>query len=142
MKALAKNGEVDLSSPEQMAKFKTAVSKAFDYLGYKEPDWGIVSMMDMAARVNHLDLNYILALDPSKAVLQNASTLLSTLGHEIVHLEGGYVQVHSQAWFDQEIQAHSWEVNNAGFTRVSKGYVAEMQFCISGLKEGAICGYR
>lgn len=59
-----------------------------------------------------------------------------------MHLEGNYVEIHSKAWFDQETEAHSWEVKNAGFAGVLKSYIENAQSCIAGFKEGVICDYR
>ena len=72
-----------------------------------------------------------LAIDSTKIALNDASNLLSVLGHENIHMNQPYAPNGTPQWFKNEIQAHNWELNNAAFTGLKdSNRMQEIKNCI------------
>lgn len=130
-------GKLDNRNPSQQAIFKSAVGKAFNYLGEKNHSFKFGDLDNMEAQINSWGE---LIIDSTDMAFAKAENLISVLGHESVHMKQPFASVGSQQWFDNEIEAHAWELDNVEFTGLNDPerirYIRE---CISAYKENLYC---
>ncbi len=130
-------GKIDPYNGKQNAIFRQAVGKAFAYLGEKDHSFKIGLSPNMEAWVNESNE---LIIDPTNSALAIAENLISTLGHEAVHLRQPWATDGSKMWFKNEIEANQWELDNLNFTGMNnQSRIEQIKYCIAQYQQGVKC---